>query len=71
MTEQQKYMKAALRLAQKAAEEGEVPVGAVVVCEGKSSAAAGTAGRPKKRAPSCGDRGHRKGVQKAGRLAAA
>ena len=35
MTEQQKYMKAALRLAQKAAEEGEVPVGAVVVCEGK------------------------------------
>ena len=34
-TEQQKYMKAALRLAQKAAEEGEVPVGAVVVCEGK------------------------------------
>ena len=35
MTEQQKYMKAALRLAQKAAEEGEAPVGAVVVCEGK------------------------------------
>lgn len=35
MTEQEKYMKAALRLAQKAAEEGEVPVGAVVVCEGK------------------------------------
>lgn len=30
-----KYMKAALRLAQKAADEGEVPVGAVVVCEGK------------------------------------
>ncbi len=47
MTEQQKYMKAALRLAQKAAEEGEVPVGAVVVCEGKIVAAAGTAGRPK------------------------
>lgn len=35
MTEQEKYMKAALRLAQKAAEEGEVPVGAVVVCEGQ------------------------------------
>ena len=35
MTEQEKYMKAALRLAQKAAEEGEVPVGAVVVCEGR------------------------------------
>lgn len=35
MTEHEKYMKAALRLAQKAAEEGEVPVGAVVVCEGK------------------------------------
>lgn len=28
-------MKAALKLAQKAADEGEVPVGAVVVCEGK------------------------------------
>ena len=28
-------MKAALRLAHKAAEEGEVPVGAVVVCDGK------------------------------------
>lgn len=35
MTEQEKYMKAALRLAQKAADEGEVPVGAVVVCDGK------------------------------------
>ncbi|MDR3765992.1 MAG: tRNA adenosine(34) deaminase TadA [Butyricicoccus sp.] len=35
MTEQEKYMKAALRLAHKAAEEGEVPVGAVVVCDGK------------------------------------
>ena len=27
MTEQEKYMKAALKLAQKAADEGEVPVG--------------------------------------------
>ena len=35
MTIQEKYMKAALRLAQKAADEGEVPVGAVVVCDGK------------------------------------
>lgn len=35
MTEEQKYMKEALRLARKAADEGEVPVGAVVVCEGK------------------------------------
>ena len=35
MTEQEKYMKAALRLAHMAADEGEVPVGAVVVCEGK------------------------------------
>ncbi len=35
VAEQQKYMKAALRLAQKAADEGEVPVGAVVVCDGK------------------------------------
>lgn len=35
MTEQEKYMKAALKLARKAADEGEVPVGAVVVCDGK------------------------------------
>lgn len=35
MTDAEKYMKAALRLAAKAAEEGEVPVGAVVVCDGK------------------------------------
>ena len=35
MTEQEKYMKAALKLAQKAADEGEVPVGAVVVCDDK------------------------------------
>lgn len=34
-TEQEKFMKAALALARKAAEEGEVPVGCVVVCEGK------------------------------------
>lgn len=30
-----KFMKAALRCAQKALEEGEVPIGAVVVCDGK------------------------------------
>lgn len=35
MTEQEKYMKEALKLAKKAAAEGEVPVGAVVVCDGK------------------------------------
>ena len=35
MTEQEKHMKAALKLAHRAAEEGEVPVGAVVVCDGK------------------------------------
>ena len=35
MTIQEKYMKAALRLAQNAADEGEVPVGAVIVCDGK------------------------------------
>ena len=35
MTEQEKFMNAALKLARKAAAEGEVPVGAVVVCEGK------------------------------------
>ncbi len=35
LTEQEKYMKAALKLGQKAGDEGEVPVGAVVVCDGK------------------------------------
>ncbi len=30
-----KFMKAALRCAQKAFDEGEVPIGAVVVCDGK------------------------------------
>ena len=35
MTEQEKYMKAARKLAQKAADEGEVPVGAGGVCDGK------------------------------------
>ena len=35
MTEQEKYMKEALRLARKSAEEGEVPVGCVIVCDGK------------------------------------
>lgn len=35
MTEQEKFMKAALKLAHRAAEEGEVPVGCVVVCDGK------------------------------------
>lgn len=30
-----KFMKAALRCAEKALEEGEVPIGAVVVCDGK------------------------------------
>ena len=30
-----KFMKAALRCAQKGLEEGEVPIGAVVVCDGK------------------------------------
>lgn len=34
MTEQEKFMRAALRLAHKAAAEGEAPVGAVVVCDG-------------------------------------
>ena len=32
---QDKFMKAALKCANKALEEGEVPIGAVVVCEGK------------------------------------
>ena len=30
-----KFMKAALKCAQKGLEEGEVPIGAVVVCDGK------------------------------------
>ncbi len=33
--EHEKFMKAAMKLAQKAADEGEVPVGCVVVCDGK------------------------------------
>lgn len=32
---EKKFMKSALKCAQKAYEEGEVPIGAVVVCEGK------------------------------------
>lgn len=49
MTEQEKYMKAALKLAQKAADEGEVPVGAVVVCDGKIGRDAdATAGKQRK-----------------------
>ena len=32
---QSKFMKAAIKCAQKAFEEGEVPIGAVVVCDGK------------------------------------
>lgn len=35
MTEQERYMTEALRLAKKSAEEGEVPVGCVIVCEGQ------------------------------------
>lgn len=35
MEEDQKYMKEALSLAEKAAADGEVPVGCVVVCGGK------------------------------------
>ncbi len=35
MTEQQRYMKEALRLAKKAASVGEVPIGCVIVYEGK------------------------------------
>lgn len=34
MTEHEKFMKAAIRLAKRSAVEGEVPVGAVVVCDG-------------------------------------
>ena len=34
MTEHEKFMKAAIRLAKRSAAEGEVPVGAVVVCDG-------------------------------------
>ena len=35
MTEHEKFMKAAIRLAKRSAAEGEVPVGAVVVCDGQ------------------------------------
>lgn len=35
MTEQERYMLKALEEAAKAAEEGEIPVGALIVCKGK------------------------------------
>ncbi len=35
MTPQEKYMKAAIRLAKRSAAEGEVPVGCVIVCDGQ------------------------------------
>lgn len=35
LTDDEKYMKMALKLAQKAAEKGEVPIGCVIVYEGK------------------------------------
>ena len=71
-TEQEKFMKAALKLAQKSAEEGEVPVGCVIVCDGKNCRTRQkSAGDQKDRAVSCGNRSDWKSVQKIGRLAAA
>ena len=52
MTEQQKYMKAALRLAQKAAEEGEVPVGAGAIINARIKTV--YYGAPDPKAGSCG-----------------
>lgn len=44
MTTDEKYMRAAIREARKAEALDEVPIGCVIVYEGKSSAAATTAG---------------------------
>ena len=62
-------MGAALAEAEQAAALGEVPVGAVVARDGEIIAAA-HAGDREKRPPPCRAAGHRRGVQKAGRLAA-
>ncbi|MCR4791603.1 MAG: tRNA adenosine(34) deaminase TadA [Lachnospiraceae bacterium] len=35
LTEDEKYMREALKLAEKAAKAGEVPIGCVIVCDGK------------------------------------
>ncbi len=64
-------MGAALEEARKAAALGEVPVGAVVAKDGEIiSAAHNTRETEKKRPPPRGAAGHRRGLQKAGRLAA-
>ena len=64
-------MGAALAEAEQAAALGEVPVGAVVARDGEIIAAAhNTRETEKKRPPPCRAAGHRRGVQKAGRLAA-
>ena len=52
MTEQEKFMKAALRLAKTSAEEGEVPVGCVIVCDGKIVGRGRNRRETKKTAPS-------------------
>ena len=71
MTEQEKYMKAALKLAQKAADEGEVPVGAVVVATAKLSDADATDGKQRKTHCTMQKSRPSRRRAKAGRLAAA
>ncbi len=50
MTQEEKFMRAALREAQKAAEEGEVPIGCVIVKDGKIIARGRNAREKKKNA---------------------
>ena len=58
-----KFMKSALKCAEKAYKEGEVPIGAVVVCDGK---VVGRGAQPPHNEAdshrSRGDRGDRKGL---------
>ena len=70
MAYEEKFMLDALKEADKAPAEHEVPVGAVVVCEGKIIARAQQAGKQTVRYGARGVACHRKSVQKAKKLEA-
>ena len=66
-----KYMEQAILLAQKAGAAGEVPVGAVIVKDGKVIAVGEKPARKdEKRSGTCRDRGNRQSVQGARHMAA-
>ena len=69
-TEQENFMAQALALAAEAAAVGEVPVGCVIVRDGKSWAGAATGGRRSRPPPPCGDGGHCPGQRAPRHLAA-